>query len=93
MKKDNNITSQVLSGLKGSDRDLMVTQLLASEILLKRLTELLNKEINDLDNISYEDFDSSSWAYKQAFKLGVRKGLQKAIKLFEVSYKKQLDRP
>lgn len=75
MDKTNKITSPILSGLKGSERDLMITQLLNSEILLKRLQQLIDKEINDLDNITVEDFDSSSWAYKEAFRLGLKKGL------------------
>lgn len=75
MDKNSKITSPVLSGLKGPERDLMITQLLSSEILLKRLQQLIDKEINSLDDITVEDFDSPSWAYKEAFKLGVKKGL------------------
>lgn len=83
--KDSKITSPVLAGLKGPERDLMVTQLLASEPLLKRLQELIDKEIKDLGDIAYEDFDSPSWAYKQAFVLGVKQGLKKLRKLVKTS--------
>ena len=45
----------------------------------------LDKEIKDLDNITYEDFDSPSWAYKQAFKLGIKKGLT-SLKKYVIIY-------
>lgn len=85
MDKSNKYTSPILSGLKGSERDLMVTQLLASEPLLKRVEEVIEKEIKGLDSISYEDFDSPSWAYKQAYKLGLQEGLRKILKIVKIS--------
>ena len=71
----NKVTSPILSGLKGSERDFMVAQLLASEPLIKRVKEVVEEEIKSLDNITYEEFDSPSWAYKQAYKLGLQDGL------------------
>lgn len=79
MKKDKKITSPVLAGLTGEDREIMVKQLLASEILLKRLETIIQKEINSLGTITAEDFDSPSWAFKQAYKLGLQKGLTKLL--------------
>lgn len=79
------VTSPILAGLKGAERDLMVTQLLASEILLKRIEQVIENEIKSLDTISYEEFDSPSWAYKQAYKLGLQEGLRKLIKLVKTS--------
>lgn len=79
------VTSPILAGLKGAERDLMVTQLLASEILLKRIEQVIENEIKSLDSISYEEFDSPSWAYKQAYKLGLQEGLRKLIKLVKTS--------
>ncbi|MBQ1574315.1 MAG: hypothetical protein IIZ78_24595 [Clostridiales bacterium] len=68
------LTHPLLSGLKGPDRDLMITQLLSSEILLKRLVECIDKEIEAVEN-GTPDFESPSWAYKQAYNLGLKKGL------------------
>ena len=81
----NKITSPILSGLKGSERDLMITQLLASEPLLKRLQAVIEDEIKSLGNITYEEFDSPAWAYKQAYKLGLQEGLRKLVKLVKIS--------
>lgn len=74
------LTSPLLAGLKGNERDTMINQLLASQLLLKRMKEVIEKEINSLDDESTQDFDSPSWAYKQAFKLGVKKGLTNLLK-------------
>ena len=79
------VTSPILSGLKGSERDFMVAQLLASEPLIKRVKEVVEEEIKNLDNITYEEFDSPSWAYKQAYKLGLQEGLRKLNKLLKIS--------
>lgn len=83
--KPTKITSPILAGLKGSERDLMITQLLASELLMKRIQEVVEEEIKSLDNITYEEFDSPSWAYKQAYKLGLQEGLRKLSKLVKIS--------
>ena len=85
MEKNKKYTSPILSGLKGSERDLMITQLLASEMLIKRINEVVEEEIKRLDSISSEDFDSPSWAYKQAYKLGLKEGLNRLKKLIHVS--------
>lgn len=63
----------------------MVAQLLASEPLIKRVKEVVEEEIKNLDNITYEEFDSPSWAYKQAYKLGLQEGLRKLNKLLKIS--------
>lgn len=83
--KPKTITSPILSGLKGSERDLMVTQLLASETLLKRIQQVVEEEIKSLGTITAEEFDSPSWAYKQAYKLGLQEGLRKVVKLTKIS--------
>ena len=85
MKQQSKVTSPILSGLKGSERDFMIAQLLASEPLIKRVKEVVEEEIKSLDNITYEEFDSPSWAYKQAYKLGLQEGLRKLNKLLKIS--------
>lgn len=85
MSQNKRITSPILSGLKGSERDLMVTQLLASEPLIKRINEVVEEEIKGLGTISAEEFDSPAWAYKQAYKLGLQEGLRKLVKLLKIT--------
>ena len=67
----------LLNGLKGAERQLMINQITASQPLLNRLEELLKKE---LESETEPDFNNPSWAYKQAYELGYRKGLTKVLK-------------
>lgn len=85
MKQSDKISSPILSGLKGSERSLMVTQLLASEPLIKRIEQVVEEEIKSLGTITSEEFDSPAWAYKQAYKLGLQEGLRKLTKLLKIT--------
>lgn len=67
----------LLNGLKGNERQQMLNQITASQPLLKRLEELLKKE---LESDTEPDFDNPSWAYKEAFNIGYKKGLTKVLK-------------
>ena len=67
----------LLNGLKGNERQIMINQITASQPLLKRLEELLKKE---LESESEPDFNNPSWAYQQAFDLGYKKGLTRVLK-------------
>lgn len=67
----------ILNGLKGAERQQMINQITASQPLLKRLEQLLKKE---LEADTEPDFNNPSWAYKQAFDLGYKKGLTKVLK-------------
>jgi hypothetical protein len=50
-----------------------------SQPLLEKLIDMLEEEIKDLDIINDEDFDNPSWALKQAYKVGYKKGLTRLI--------------
>jgi hypothetical protein len=67
----------ILNGLKGVERQNMINQITASQPLLKRLEELLKKE---LESETEPDFDNPSWAYRQAFEIGYKKGLTRVLK-------------
>lgn len=43
--------------------------------LLETLQGMLDKEFEKLEVIQDEDFDNPSWALKQAYKQGIKKGL------------------
>lgn len=67
----------LLNGLKGAEREMMQNQITASQPLLKRLEEMLTKE---LKSETEPDFDNPSWAYKEAFNIGYKKGLTRVLK-------------
>lgn len=76
MQQTNNkqATCLLLQGLKGADREDMLNRIKASAPVLKRLEEVIDKELKKLSEDS-PDFEKSSWAYEQAYKLGLQKGL------------------
>ena len=71
---NNNI---LLNGLKGEERTRMEDVIKRAspflEIVSKRIEEELKQEQDP-------DFDSPSWAYKQAYYLGYKRGLTKLLK-------------
>lgn len=73
----NSTNALLLNGLKGVERQNMINQIVASQPLLKRLEELLKKE---LESDTEPDFDNPSWAYKEAYNIGYKKGLTKVLK-------------
>lgn len=74
---DKKVNALILNGLKGVERQNMINQIAASQPLLQRLEKLLKKE---LESETEPDFDNPSWAYKQAFELGYKKGLTRVLK-------------
>ena len=70
-------TNILLNGLKGKERQDM-------EDIIRRASAFLSivsKRIEDeLKQDTDPDFDSPSWAYKQAYQLGYKKGLTKLLK-------------
>lgn len=47
--------------------------------VFKKLIEILQEDLEKVDFVSDEDFDNPSWALKQAFKVGYKKGLTRLL--------------
>lgn len=47
--------------------------------VFKKLIEILEEDIDKVDFVADEDFDNPSWALKQAFKIGYKKGLTRLL--------------
>lgn len=67
----------LLNGLKGEDRKSMEDVIRRASSFIKVVSEKIEEE---LKQESDPDFDSPSWAYKQAYQLGYKKGLTKLLK-------------
>ena len=67
----------LLNGLKGEDRKKAEEAILRASDFITLLKPALDKE---LDRNEEPDFDCPSWAYKEAFYLGYKKGLTKILK-------------
>ena len=50
-----------------------------SQPLLQKIVELVNEDISKLDIVDDDDFDNPSWALKQAYKVGYKRGLTKLL--------------
>ena len=72
-----NSINPLLNGLKGKDREKAEEAILRAKDFIALLTPALDKE---LDRNEEPDFDCPSWAYKEAFYLGYKKGLTKILK-------------
>lgn len=47
--------------------------------VFQKLIEILKEDLDKVDFIADEDFDNPSWALKQAFKIGYKKGLTRLL--------------
>jgi len=65
-------------------KDKFEATIRASTTLSYRLLEILEEEERELDKLTMasSDFDSPSWAYKQAYRLGEKARLKKLRDLF-----------
>lgn len=70
-------TNILLNGLKGEARKEMEDVIRRASPFLKAVSQRIEEE---LKQESDPDFDSPSWAYKQAYQLGYKRGLTKLLK-------------
>ena len=70
-------TNLLLNGLKGEERKRMEDAIRLASTYLSVVSKKIEEELNQETD---PDFDSPSWAYKQAYQLGYRRGLTKLLK-------------
>ena len=70
-------TNILLNGLKGKERQDMEDVIRRASAFLKVVSKRIEDELKQETD---PDFDSPSWAYKQAYQLGYKKGLTKLLK-------------
>jgi hypothetical protein len=71
--------NKVVCRVDKSEKEYYKKLIKDSQPLLEKLIDMLEEEIKDLDIINDEDFDNPSWALKQAYKVGYKKGLTRLI--------------
>lgn len=67
----------LLNGLKGEERQRMETSIRRASSFIKEVSKRIEEELKQEED---PDFNSPAWAYKQAYKLGYKKGLTKLLK-------------
>ena len=57
------------------EKDELRELLQVSTPLLKRIIDVIDEEIRNIDDVNWEDFKNPSWALERAAKDGYKKGL------------------
>lgn len=65
-----------VSQAEKEDYDRMIK---LAQPVLNKLIEILQEDLDRVDFVADEDFDNPSWALKQAFKVGYKKGLTRLL--------------
>lgn len=71
--------NKVLCRATPEEKKELKRQIDLSQLLLNKLVELVQYDIEDNDKVADEDFDNPSWALKQAYKIGYKKGLTRLL--------------
>lgn len=71
--------NKVLCRATPEEKKELKRQIDLSQLLLNKLVELVQDDIDDNDKVADEDFDNPSWALKQAYKIGYKKGLTRLL--------------
>lgn len=70
-----------------ASRDQFTRTVLGSKIVLDKAVEILYNIVKNENQVPDKDFDSPSWPFKQAYRLGYQAGLDRAIQLLTISDK------
>ena len=71
----------LLQGLQGKEREEFKEYLLNNKKLLDKLIKMLYNMYRDVENVSSNDYDSASWAFKQAHLNGKKEVIRNLISL------------
>ena len=71
--------NKVLCRVNAEEKESFKKMLRDSQPLLQKIVELVNEDISKLDIVDDDDFDNPSWALKQAYKVGYKRGLTKLL--------------
>lgn len=71
--------NKVLCKVDQTDKEDYERMIRLAQPVFQKLIEILKEDLNKVDFIADEDFDNPSWALKQAFKVGYKKGLTRLL--------------
>lgn len=71
-------------GLTGQDKQKRQEIVLSNKIVLDILKEILYNRVREVEKSSLDDYESPSWAYRQADKNGQLRTLKEVIQYLEV---------
>lgn len=78
--------SLLVNGLKGEERDKALQAIKRARGFLRLLEASLQEELSRVENkeVTETDFDCPSWALKQAYFVGYKKGLTKVLEYAKI---------
>ena len=71
--------NKVLCRVEQAERDNYKRMIDNAQPVFQKLIEMLEEDLSKVDFVADEDFDNPSWALKQAFKVGYKKGLTRLL--------------
>lgn len=71
--------NKVLCRIDQAERDNYKRMIDNAQPVFQKLIEMLEEDLSKVDFVADEDFDNPSWALKQAFKVGYKKGLTRLL--------------
>lgn len=78
-----------LESVKGEERERLREYLVGNQKVLDILVEIVYNKVRETENVSLQDYDSPSWAYKQAHRNGQLDALKWVTKLCDVTTSKK----
>ena len=71
--------NKILCRVEQAEKDNYKRMIDNAQPVFQKLIEMLEEDLSKVDFIADEDFDNPSWALKQAFKVGYKKGLTRLL--------------
>lgn len=71
--------NKVLCRVDQAEKDNYKRMIDVAQPVFQKLIEMLQEDLDKVDFVADEDFDNPSWALKQAFKVGYKKGLTRLL--------------
>ena len=71
--------NKVLCKVSQAEKEDYERMIRLAQPVFQKLIEILKEDLDKVDFVADEDFDNPSWALKQAFKVGYKKGLTRLL--------------
>jgi len=81
--------NRVLCKVTGEDKEKIQQQIEGCQPLLRLIYQCCLEDYEKMEKVEDEDFDNPSWALKQAYKVGLKKGLTKLLDYVIINIKRE----
>ena len=81
--------NRVLCKVTGEEKEKIKQQIEGCQPLLRLIHQCCLEDFEKMEKGEDEDFDNPSWALKQAYKVGLKKGLTKLLDYVIINVKQE----